>query len=195
MLPASPIQADTAWSCSRTAFTLWLCGAVRSGAGWRLVSFSVGSRRAAHPSSRILAAVAQITDHLLHIPLFAGCSARDLDRLARATDEVTLDAGTTLTRQGDIGREAFVLLSGTAEVQRDGVSVAEVGPGAVIGELALLDGGPRTATVIATTEVDVIVLSRPAFNAVLDEIPTLAHQLLVTLAHRLRAADDLADLN
>ncbi len=144
---------------------------------------------------RILAVVAQITDHLLRIPLFAGCSTRDLDRLARATDEVTLSAGTTLTRQGDIGREAFVLLSGTAEVQRDGATVAELGPGAVIGELALLDGGPRTATVVATTDVEVIVLSRPAFNAVLDEIPTLAHQLLVTLAHRLRAADDTTQLS
>jgi len=133
--------------------------------------------------------VAQITEHLLRIPLFAGCSTRDLDRLARATDEVTLSMGTALTRQGDIGREAFVLLSGTAEVQRDGATVAELGPGAVIGELALLDGGPRTATVVATTDVGVIVLNRPAFNAVLDEIPTLAHQLLVTLAHRLRAAD------
>jgi CRP-like cAMP-binding protein len=133
--------------------------------------------------------VAQITEHLLRIPLFAGCSTRDLDRLARATDEVTLSMGTALTRQGDIGREAFVLLSGTAEVQRDGATVAELGPGAVIGELALLDGGPRTATVVATTDVGVIVLNRPAFNAMLDEIPTLAHQLLVTLAHRLRAAD------
>ncbi|HPU40100.1 MAG TPA: cyclic nucleotide-binding domain-containing protein [Microthrixaceae bacterium] len=133
--------------------------------------------------------MAQITEHLLRIPLFAGCSTRDLDRLARATDEVTLSMGTALTRQGDIGREAFVLLSGTAEVQRDGATVAELGPGAVIGELALLDGGPRTATVVATTDVGVIVLNRPAFNAMLDEIPTLAHQLLVTLAHRLRAAD------
>ncbi len=139
---------------------------------------------------RNLAAVAQITDHLLRIPLFSGCSTLDLDRLARATDEVTLGTGTALTRQGDIGREAFVLLNGTAEVRRDDEVIAALEPGAVIGELALLDGGPRTATVVATSEVEVLVLSRPAFNAVLDEIPTLAHQLLVTLARRLRAADD-----
>ena len=139
---------------------------------------------------RNLAAVAQITDHLLRIPLFSGCSTLDLDRLARATDEVTLGTGTALTRQGDIGREAFVLLNGTAEVRRDDEVIAALDPGAVIGELALLDGGPRTATVVATSEVEVLVLSRPAFNAVLDEIPTLAHQLLVTLARRLRAADD-----
>ena len=139
--------------------------------------------------------VTQLTDHLVRIPLFAGCSARDLGHLARAADEVTLAQGTTLTRQGEIGREAFVLLDGRAEVQRDGTVVAELGPGAVIGELALLDGGPRTATVVASTDVDLLVLTRPAFNAVLDEIPTLAHQLLVALAHRLRAAEDLTHLN
>ena len=139
--------------------------------------------------------MSQLTDHLLRVPLFSGCSPKDLERLARATDEVRLDAGTTMTRQGDIGREAFVLLEGEAEVQRDGTTVARVGPGSVIGELALLDGGPRSATVVATTPVEVLVLTRPAFNAVLDEIPTLAHRLLVTLAHRLRVAEDLTHLN
>lgn len=137
----------------------------------------------------------QLSDHLARIPLFAGCSSRDLGHLARAADEVTLEQGAVLTRQGEIGREAFVLLDGRAEVQRDGSVVAELGPGAVIGELALLDGGPRTATVVASTDVDLLVLTRPAFNAVLDEIPTLAHQLLVALAHRLRAAEDLTHLN
>jgi CRP-like cAMP-binding protein len=139
--------------------------------------------------------VSQLTDHLLRIPLFSGCSPKDLARLARATDEVRLEAGTSLTRQGDVGREAFVLLDGEAEVQRDGATVARVGPGSVIGELALLDGGPRSATVVATTPVEVLVLTRPAFNGVLDEIPTLAHRLLVALARRLREAEDLTHLN
>ena len=139
--------------------------------------------------------MSQLTDHLVRIPLFSACTPRDLGHLARAADEVTLSEGTTLTRQGEIGREAFVLLEGRATVQRDGTTVTELGPGAVIGELALLDGGPRTATVVATTDVDVLVLTRPAFNAVLDEIPTLAHQLLVELARRLRVAEDLTHLN
>lgn len=110
--------------------------------------------------------------------------------MGRAADQVTLSSGSTLTRQGDIGREAFVLLDGTVEVRRDDRPVAELGPGAVIGELALLDGGPRTATAVATSDVTVLVLTRPAFNAVLDEIPTLAHRLLVTLARRLRDAEE-----
>lgn len=97
-----------------------------------------------------------------------------------------------MTRQGDIGREAFIIVTGSAEVLRDGNRIAELGPGDVVGELSLLDGGPRSATVVTTAETDVLVLTRPAFNAVLDEMPTLAHRLLVTLARRLRAAEDPA---
>ncbi len=63
------------------------------------------------------------------------------------------------------------------------------GPGAPFGELALLDGGPRTATVTTTEETTLLVLSKPAFNAVLDEVPTLAHKLLVSLARRLRESE------
>lgn len=131
-----------------------------------------------------------MTDHLSRIGLFSGCSDRDLERLARATDEVRLPEGTVLTRQDDIGREAFVIVGGTAEVERDGEVVARLGPGDVVGELALLDGGLRSATVTATSDLDALVLTRPAFTAVLDEVPTLAHRLLVTLAHRLRTAED-----
>lgn len=133
-----------------------------------------------------------MTDHLSRIPLFLGCSPQDLEHLARATDEVRLADGTVMTRQGDIGREAFIIVTGSAEVLRDGNRIAELGPGDVVGELSLLDGGPRSATVVTTAETDVLVLTRPAFNAVLDEMPTLAHRLLVTLARRLRAAEDPA---
>ena len=93
--------------------------------------------------------------------------------------------------EGELGREAFVLLSGGAEVRRDGEVVAELGPGDWVGELALLDGGPRTATVTTTAPSDLLVLTRGAFNGVLDEVPTIAHKLLVTLARRLRAAEDV----
>ncbi len=130
------------------------------------------------------------SDQLSRIPLFAGCSDRDLEHLAHAADRIRLPEGTLLTRQGDIGREAFVILTGSAAVDRDGERVAEIGPGDVVGELALLDGGPRSATVTATSDIEALVLTRPAFTAVLDEIPTLAHRLLVTLARRLRTAED-----
>lgn len=130
-------------------------------------------------------------DRLARIPLFSGCSDRDLKRLVRASDEVSLDAGTVLTSEGELGREVFVILTGAAEVTREGTVVATLGPGDHVGELSLLDGGPRTATVTTTEDTTVLVLTRQAFNGVLDEIPTLAHKLLVSLAHRLRAAEDL----
>jgi CRP-like cAMP-binding protein len=104
-------------------------------------------------------------------------------------DELTVAEGTELTRQGGVGREAFVIIDGAAVVTKDGEPAAELGPGDHFGELALLDGGPRTATVTTTTDTTVLVLSKPAFNAVLDEIPTLAHKLLVATARRLRESE------
>ncbi len=130
-----------------------------------------------------------IVDQLAGLPLFSACSRRDLQRIARAVDEVTIAAGNDLTVEGTVGREAFVILSGSAEVRRGGELLATLGPGAPFGELALLDGGPRTATVTTTEETTLLVLSKPAFNAVLDEVPTLAHKLLVSLARRLRESE------
>lgn len=129
------------------------------------------------------------TEQLSAIPLLSGCSAVELQRLASAADDVTVGAGTELTTEGAIGREAFVLLDGEVEILKDGERVAALGPGDHFGELALLDGGPRTATAVARTEARLLVLTKPAFHGVLDEIPTLTHKLLVSLAHRLRAAE------
>ena len=131
----------------------------------------------------------KFVDEVANIPLFSACSKKDLQRLSRAADELSISAGTDLTVEGPIGREAFVLLSGRAAVLKAGVKVATLGPGDHFGELSLLDGGLRTATVTATTDLTVLVLSKPAFNGVLDEIPTLAHKLLVSVAHRLRESE------
>jgi CRP/FNR family transcriptional regulator, cyclic AMP receptor protein len=133
--------------------------------------------------------MSSLADQLAGLPLFSACSARDLERLAGATDEVTVEAGKVLTTEGTVGREAFVIIDGVAEVRKGDRVETELGVGAHFGELALLDGGPRTATVVAQTEMTLLVLSKPAFNAVLDEIPTLAHKLLVSLARRLRTSE------
>ena len=131
----------------------------------------------------------KFVDEIANIPLFSACSKKDLQRLSRAADELSISAGTDLPVEGTIGREAFVILSGRASVLKAGEKVATLGPGDHFGELSLLDGGLRTATVTATTDVTVLVLSKPAFNGVLDEIPTLAHKLLVSVAHRLRESE------
>lgn len=128
-------------------------------------------------------------DKLGALPLFASCSKRELSRIARAGDEVHVPAGKVLVDQGEMGREAFVILSGKAAVKRNGRKIATLGPGDPVGELALLDRGPRTASVVATTDLSVFVLSTRGFNAVVDDSPGLSRKLLSFLAGRVRDLD------
>jgi CRP-like cAMP-binding protein len=127
--------------------------------------------------------------HLRHLPLFASCSRKDLERIARAGDETMLASGTTMIRQGDVGREAFIILSGKAVVRRGGKRVATVGAGSVVGELSLFDHGPRTATVVCDTDCHVLVLSQRHFLGLLDRVPALSHKLFASLATRIRDLD------
>jgi CRP-like cAMP-binding protein len=128
-------------------------------------------------------------DHLASVPLFNALSRKELQRLARASDEVTVKAGHELVRQGDIGREMFVLVNGEATAKRNGRKVATLGPGSAFGELSLLDRGPRTATVTADTECTLLVMAAREFSGVLDDIPGIAHKLLASLASRIRDLD------
>ena len=131
-------------------------------------------------------------EHLASVPLFAACSRKDLQRIARASDEVQIPAGRTLMKQDDVGRECFVLVDGTVKVERNGRKVATLGPGAYFGELSLLDKGPRTATVTAESPITVLVLGPREFTAVLDEVPQLSHKLLTALAQQIRELDKKA---
>jgi CRP-like cAMP-binding protein len=128
-------------------------------------------------------------EHLARVPLLSNCSSKDLAKIAKASTEITIPAGTTFVDQGQAGKEAFVIVDGTAKVVRNGKRVATVGPGAVIGELSLLDRGPRTATVTAETDVQVLVLDQRSFLGVVDTVPALAHKLLASLAGRIRDLD------
>jgi CRP/FNR family transcriptional regulator, cyclic AMP receptor protein len=127
------------------------------------------------------------TERLSGIPLFARSGARVLERIARLCTEVRLPAGSVLCREGEAGAEFFVLESGTVAVQVGGSQVATLGPGDFFGELALLDAGPRTATVVAETEVHVLVVSRQEFGGLLDQEPQLAVRMLPAIGARLRA--------
>ena len=131
----------------------------------------------------------QTLEHLRNVSLFSGCSKKDLEKIARAGDELTMPAGTIIVDQGQTGREAFVILKGTATVKRNGKKVATIGEGNVVGELSLLDHGPRTASVICETECDLLVISQRHFLGVLDEVPALGHKLLATLAAKIREFD------
>lgn len=128
-------------------------------------------------------------DHLSAVPLFSACSRKDLQKIAKASNEITVEAGRVLTDQGDAGREAFVIVEGEATVKRNQRKIASLGPGDAIGELSLLDHGPRTATVEAATEMTLLVLSTREFTGVVDEVPGLAHKLMAALASRIRELD------
>ena len=128
-------------------------------------------------------------DRLRHVPLFAACSDDELALVARNIDEHHVEAGQVLTRQGEVGREFFVIVEGTAAVQIGGQLVARLGPGEFVGELALLDRGCRTATVVAETPVVVMVSGVGEFAELLASAPNVTRKLLAGLAGRLRAAD------
>jgi CRP/FNR family transcriptional regulator, cyclic AMP receptor protein len=128
-------------------------------------------------------------EHLRNVPLFSACSTKDLERIAKAGDELNVPAGHVLCDQGQTGREAFVLITGSATVRRNGKKITVLGPGAMIGELSLLDHGPRTATVTTDVACEVLVIDQRNFVGVIDAVPALAHKLMSSLASRIREFD------
>jgi CRP/FNR family transcriptional regulator, cyclic AMP receptor protein len=128
-------------------------------------------------------------EHLASVSLFSTCTKKELQAVARSGDELVLPAGKVLCQQGTLGREAFVIIAGTAEVRRNDKKVATVGPGTCVGELALLDHGPRTATVVAESEVTALVIGVREFASIIDEVPSISHKLLRALAGRIRDLD------
>ena len=118
------------------------------------------------------------------VSLFDECSNADLGRLARLTEEIDYKAGTEVIREGEKGREFFVVVSGQLEVLRNGKRVAVVGPGDHIGEFALLSGSTRNATVKALESVHLLWMNGRAFTEAIDAMPGLWRKLAVALADR-----------
>lgn len=131
-------------------------------------------------------------DALRRVPLFADLTDKQLQGIEAFVDEVEVEAGRVLVDQEGFGHELLIVVDGTAEVTRDGRHIADLGPGEAIGEIALLDGKPRTATVTAKEPMTLVTVSKRAFDTVLDRVPGLPHALLRTLAARLREADLVA---
>lgn len=128
-------------------------------------------------------------DHLAKVDIFQALSKKELGLLGRLAETVDIDAGYPLVREGATGREFFVISQGTATVKRGNKKVASLGPGDFFGELALLDGHPRNASVIADGPMTVVVLGQREFLGALHDAPTLALKLLKGMARRLRDAD------
>jgi CRP/FNR family transcriptional regulator, cyclic AMP receptor protein len=124
---------------------------------------------------------------LLHrIPLFSGFDRHRLERLGQLADEVDVPAGKVLMRQGDTGSDMMVLVTGSVAVDRDGNRLNTLGAGDFFGEIALVDNGPRTATVTAEEPSRLLVIAHRDFHAMMDEFPEVADQVMNALANRVR---------
>lgn len=127
---------------------------------------------------------------LLHsIPLFSRFDQKHLQRLGMLAEEVDVAPGKVLIRQGELGDDLMVLVKGLVVVERDGENVNKLGPGEFFGEIALIERGPRTATVTAETPCRLLVLNHRSFHALMEEFPEVAAAVLLTLAHRLRSLE------
>jgi CRP-like cAMP-binding protein len=131
---------------------------------------------------------------LKRAPLFEGLSKKELKELARVTEDLQVEAGTVLCREGSLGREFFVIVDGEVEVTKGGKLLTKRGGGEFFGEIALLATVKRTATVRATTPMRCFILTRGDFRRVLDENPAVQRKVLEALAERLASFTDASDL-
>ena len=123
---------------------------------------------------------------LADVPLFSALSRRHLKHVAALTQEEQFDEGDTLAEEGQPGDTFYVLLQGEARVERRGRRMARLLPGDFFGEIALIDGGPRTASVVAETPVETLTIHRKRFRRVLEEDPSIVVRMLEELSRRLR---------
>jgi len=137
-------------------------------------------------------AATAVMERLAKVPLFSGCSQRELQTIARTVKDIDHEAGTIIAREGDPGVGLFVIVDGKAEVTIGGKRKAMLGPGEFFGEIALLDGGPRTATVTATTDIELLGLTEWVFRGLMQEHPKIAIKTLEAMAGRLRNATKAA---
>jgi len=123
-------------------------------------------------------------------PLFAGLSRKELESVSQLGVTLDISANQVLTKEGAIGQEAFLIVSGDAHCTvGDQVGVANLGPGDLFGEMSLLDGARRSATVIADTDMTVTVFERSEFIRLVEASPAVAMKLLAAMAARLRSVD------
>ncbi len=124
-------------------------------------------------------------DLLKRVPLFAGCSKKELARISTLADEIDFRPEKTLIREGTVGREFFILVDGTAQISRKGRRIDTAGPGDFFGEMALLADQPRNATVTTTSDVDALVVTARSFRDMIGDNPLIALKVMRAVAERL----------
>ena len=131
--------------------------------------------------------------HLERVPLFNGCTDDEFRRVADISRIVEMPAGTALTQMGAPGDSFFLIIDGRVSVQTQVAFGDELSPGDFFGEMSLLDGEPRSATITATTDVRLLVVDRSHFWRLLDETPELVRRILVVLSRRVRRLEQAAN--
>jgi CRP-like cAMP-binding protein len=119
------------------------------------------------------------------VPLLAGCSKSELGRIASLADLVDFAQGDKLMQEGTSGSEFFILVEGTARVTRRGRKLADLGAGGWVGEIALISTVPRTATVVATSPLQTLVLTRRGFSDLVHHVPAIGIKVLAAVGQRL----------
>jgi CRP-like cAMP-binding protein len=126
---------------------------------------------------------------LKRVPLFASLPSEALEAIGKIAEERDITAGTALTHEGRHEGYFFVIVSGTVRIERDGQTINTLRDGDFLGEIALLDGGPRTATAIAESECQLLVMTYPRFQQLLDTAPQVRVAIFEEVGRRLRALD------
>lgn len=121
------------------------------------------------------------------VPLFSHCTKKELAAVAGEADELTLPKGKALARQGARGSEFVVIVEGSAEVRKNGHKINQLGAGDFLGEIALISGAARTATVTTTSATRILLLNDRSFRRLTKEIPSLQASVLKALSERLQA--------
>jgi CRP-like cAMP-binding protein len=137
------------------------------------------------PDNRLMLGKDAKMELIQSIPLFEDCSRRELREIAAVVDEVVVPAGYDLTREGATGKELVVIVEGAADVRRRGRKINSLGSGDFLGEIALISGEPRTATVRTTQPTHALVLTAQAFRSLIRRIPSMQQKVLEALARRL----------
>ncbi len=131
----------------------------------------------------------QKINFLKKVPLFSNLSQRHLGEIAKHADQVRVETGKVLAQQGRTGWEFIFVVEGKARVEKDGKVIRQLSGGNFFGEIAMIDGEPRTATVIAESEMTLLVVHKTSFNHLLDTIPGLQKKILISLCEYLRKAE------
>jgi CRP/FNR family transcriptional regulator, cyclic AMP receptor protein len=126
-------------------------------------------------------------DALREIPLFKACSDRSIEIISGIVREATFPDGAVLVREGDPGDSLIIIRRGSATVDQGGTTVRRLASGDFLGEIALIDGRPRTATVVAAEPIEALVIDRAGFSRLMDEFPVIRFDLVSALTDRLRS--------